>query len=98
MDKFESQFEDVDVQTTIMEGSINNSTATSMPQDEVDTLINQVADENGIELDQRLAENAVAANPQLQQQLKTPPAAAAPVAAADEDRLAERLRALRPAT
>lgn len=96
MDKFESQFEDVDVQTTIMEGSISNTTATTTPQDEVDTLINQVADENGIELDQRLAENAIENNPQLKKELKAP-AVAAP-AQADEDRLAERLRALRPAT
>lgn len=96
MDKFEGQLEDVDVQTKMMEGSISNTTATTMPQDEVDTLINQLADENGIELDQKLAENAISDNPQLDKKLRAP-AVEAP-AQADEDRLAERLRALRPAT
>lgn len=96
MDKFEGQLEDVDVQTTMIEGSINNSTATTMPQDEVDTLINQVADENGIELNQKFAENAISGNSQVNKELKAP-AVEAP-AQADKDRLAERLRTMRPAT
>lgn len=55
MDKFEWQFEDMDAPPTIMESSINNAIATTMHQDEVDLLINQLADESSIELDQRLA-------------------------------------------
>ena len=36
MDKFESQFSDLDVQTSYMEETMSNTTAVSMPQDEVD--------------------------------------------------------------
>lgn len=42
MDKFEAQFENVDVQTSIMEGAMSDSTAVSAPQDQIDNLINQV--------------------------------------------------------
>lgn len=43
MDKFEAQFENVDVQTSIMEGAMSDSTAVSAPQDQIDNLINQVS-------------------------------------------------------
>ncbi|KAH7105345.1 vacuolar assembly protein DID2 [Auriculariales sp. MPI-PUGE-AT-0066] len=55
MDKFESQFSDLDVQTAYMEDAVSNTTATSTPQDQVDTLMQQVADENKIELQHDLA-------------------------------------------
>jgi charged multivesicular body protein 1 len=51
MEKFEQQFEDMDVQTSYMESSIGQSTASTTPQDQVDELIRQVADENGLERD-----------------------------------------------
>ena len=50
MDKFEQQFEDLDVQTQYMETSMGQSTAQSTPQDQVEDLMQQVADENGLEL------------------------------------------------
>lgn len=50
MDKFESQFEDLDVKTQYMEGAMNATTATSTPAEQVDELINQVADANNLEL------------------------------------------------
>ncbi|KAJ3092331.1 Charged multivesicular body protein 1a [Quaeritorhiza haematococci] len=50
MDKFEQQFEDLDVQTSYMESSIGQTTALSTPQEQVDELVQQVADENGLEL------------------------------------------------
>lgn len=50
MDKFESQFEDLDVKTQYMEGAMNATTATSTPAEQVDTLIAQVADNNNLEL------------------------------------------------
>lgn len=58
MDKFESQFEDLDVQTQYMEGAMGNTTAMSTPQDEVDLLMQQVADEHGLELNHELGEAA----------------------------------------
>jgi charged multivesicular body protein 1 len=50
MDKFEQQFEDLDVKTQYMEGAMNATTATSTPADQVDELIAQVADANNLEL------------------------------------------------
>ncbi|KAJ3152955.1 Charged multivesicular body protein 1a [Geranomyces michiganensis] len=50
MDKFESQFEDLDVQTQYMESSMGQTTAMSTPQDQVEDLMQQVAEENGLEL------------------------------------------------
>lgn len=50
MDKFEQQFEDLDVKTQYMEGSMNATTATSTPAEQVDELIGKVADENNLEL------------------------------------------------
>ena len=50
MDKFESQFEDLDVKTQYMEGTMNATTATSTPAEQVDSLIAQVADANNLEL------------------------------------------------
>jgi len=50
MDKFEQQFEDLDVKTQYMEGTMNATTATSTPAEQVDTLIEQVADANNLEL------------------------------------------------
>ncbi|CAG8650822.1 9688_t:CDS:2, partial [Ambispora leptoticha] len=58
MDKFESQFEDIDVQTQYMEGAMGNTTAMSTPQEEVDLLMQQVADEHGLELNHELGEAA----------------------------------------
>ena len=54
MDKFESQFEDLDVQTEYMEGAMAGTTTMTTPQGEVETLMQQVADEHGLELNQQL--------------------------------------------
>ena len=45
MDKFESQFSDLDVQTSYMEEAMSNTTAVSTPQDEeVNTQYRLVSD------------------------------------------------------
>ncbi|KAB7508198.1 Charged multivesicular body protein 1a [Armadillidium nasatum] len=49
MDKFETQFEDLDVRTS-MEDSMGQATTLSTPKDAVDQLIQQVADEAGLEV------------------------------------------------
>ncbi|KAJ1961434.1 hypothetical protein IWQ62_003872 [Dispira parvispora] len=54
MDKFESQFENLDVQTQYMEGTMGNSVSLSTPQGDVDQLMQQVAEEHGLELNQKL--------------------------------------------
>ncbi len=47
MDRFETQFENLDVQTQVMEGAMQDSSTLSTPQNEVDSLMQQVADEAG---------------------------------------------------
>lgn len=89
MDKFESQFADLDVQTSYMESTMSDTTALATPQDQVDSLINQVADEAGLEVEHGLGEakvpNAVPAQSVAEKE--------APLE--EDGRLAERLRALR---
>ncbi|KAL6061601.1 Charged multivesicular body protein 1a [Balamuthia mandrillaris] len=58
MDQFERQFEDLDVQATYVEGAMNQTTTLSTPQDQVEELISQVADEHGLELAGTLGEKA----------------------------------------
>ena len=54
MDKFESQVENLNVQTSYMESAMMNSTAATTPADQVQDLIQQVADEHGLELGSQL--------------------------------------------
>ncbi|KAI0298902.1 Snf7 family [Russula brevipes] len=89
MDKFESQFADLDVQTSYMEDAMGSTTAVSTPQDQVDTLMRQMAEEANIELQQDLAAKEV---PDIA------PPERAPAIGEEDSSLADRLRALRPAT
>ncbi|KAF9534758.1 vacuolar assembly protein DID2 [Crepidotus variabilis] len=87
MDKFESQFADLDVQTSYMEDAMGATSAISTPQDQIDSLLKQTAEEANIELQHDLASKDLDSLPEL----------TAPQVAKDEDdKLAERLRALRP--
>ena len=47
MDKFEKQFEDLDVQSSYMENTMSSSSTTTVPVNDVDNLMQQVADEAG---------------------------------------------------
>ncbi|KAI4255391.1 MAG: hypothetical protein LQ352_002593 [Teloschistes flavicans] len=85
MDRFESQFEDLDVATGYYETATSSATAVGTPQDDVDRLIGQVADEAGVE---------------LQAEMKAPEkgvkvAGVGNVEEEREEELGERLRALR---
>ena len=91
MDKFETQFSDLDVQTSYMEQTMSQSTATTTPQDQVDALINQVADEAGLERQHELGTKGKVPEGKVQTEEKE---AERPVGEEDA-RLAERLRALR---
>lgn len=84
MEKFETQFEDLDALTNYYESATNNVSALTTPQEDVDELMNQLADEAGIEMKQGLNATKV--------DISTLPAA---VTEEKEDKLAERLRALR---
>ena len=83
MDRFETQFEDLDVATAYYENATSSATAVGTPQEDVDRLMSQVADEAGVELNQEM-EGATPA-----QTIKTAPTEV------EEDHLGERLRALR---
>ncbi|KAL7539050.1 hypothetical protein ACHAWF_006283 [Thalassiosira exigua] len=50
MDKFEQQFEDLDVKAAYMDTAMNATTASATPVDQVDELVKMVADENNLEL------------------------------------------------
>ena len=47
MDKFEKQFEDLDVQTQTMENSMASSSVMTTPSEQVDQLIQEVAEQSG---------------------------------------------------
>ncbi|AQZ17208.1 DID2 (YKR035W-A) [Zygosaccharomyces parabailii] len=83
MDKFEQQFEDLDASVNVYEDMGTNSDAVIVDGDKVDELINKVADENGLELKHQ-------ANVESLPQIEQPQ-----VNEEKEDKLAERLRALR---
>lgn len=55
MDKFEKQFDDVEIRSAYMEGAMGDATSTSTPQGEVDSLMHQIADSAGLELADELA-------------------------------------------
>lgn len=47
MDRFEHEFENLDVQSGVMENTMTATTTLTSPQNEVDSLMKQVADEAG---------------------------------------------------
>lgn len=57
MDQFERQFETMDVTSAYMEGAIGQSTANSMPEDDVNQLMSQVADEHGLDIREHFNDN-----------------------------------------
>lgn len=85
MDKFEKQFEDLDVQSSYMEGTMQSTTTATLPENQVDQLMHQIADEAGLELNMELPESQTAA-------VATPATASADK---DQDELSQRLARLR---
>ncbi|GFQ96288.1 charged multivesicular body protein 1a [Trichonephila clavata] len=88
MEQFEQQFEDLDVRTSVVEDAMGSATTTSTPLAQVDSLIQQVAEENGLDIIDQLAE------------AKSVPTGAITSASTDrsyaeEDALTRRLAALR---
>ncbi|KCV67390.1 hypothetical protein H696_06183 [Fonticula alba] len=85
MQKFEQQFDDLDVRVDTMEDAMGSSTATMIPGEQVDTLIMQVADENGLEVNMSMA-NAPFGVPATQAQTSSN---------REQDELSQRLARLR---
>ncbi|XP_041454761.1 charged multivesicular body protein 1a-like [Lytechinus variegatus] len=90
MEKFEGQFEDLDVHTQVMEGSMGAATTLTTPQDQVDQLIHQVAEENGLEMISDLNAAPLAGSDPL-----AASTASSSRTMAEEDSLTRRLQALR---
>lgn len=84
MDKFETQFEDLDTSVNVYENMGVSSDAIMVDNDKVDELMGKVADENGIELRQTAKTDTL---PDIQNTES--------VDNEKEDRLAQKLKALR---
>lgn len=83
MDKFENQFEDLDVQSSYMENTMSQTVTTSIPQNDVDNLLQQVAEEAGLDLSMQLPQaGSIGASTQASQ---------------EQDELTQRLARLRQA-
>jgi len=86
MDKFEKQFEQLDVQTQVMDETMSASTTLTVPQGQVENLMQQVADEHGLEVNMALPQSeggSIGA------------ASAATSASQEQDDLSQRLAKLR---
>jgi charged multivesicular body protein 1 len=82
MSDLSSKYEDIDVMTSVMDSATTKATAKQVPQEEVDKIKRQIADEAGIELNQELN--------------SAEPVKTAPVnAEVNEEQLGETLKALR---
>eukprot|EP01026_Neomeris_dumetosa_P014182 TRINITY_DN150_c0_g1_i4.p2 TRINITY_DN150_c0_g1~~TRINITY_DN150_c0_g1_i4.p2 ORF type:complete len:245 (+),score=37.06 TRINITY_DN150_c0_g1_i4:111-845(+) len=71
MDQFEKQFENLDLATDVVEQAMNQQTVLTTPEDQVNDLMQQVADQHNLELQLDLpqASTAVAAQGQKQDTL-----------------------------
>ncbi|ODV64296.1 Did2p ASCRUDRAFT_42261 [Ascoidea rubescens DSM 1968] len=87
MDKFENQFEELDSTANYYENVTNDVSALTTPQEEVDLLMNKIADEAGLEIKHNL--NTVKVDEESLKENVTK------VDEERENRLTERLRALR---
>ncbi|KAG7523455.1 charged multivesicular body protein 1a [Solea senegalensis] len=56
MDKFESQVQNLDVHTSVMEDSMSSAMTLTTPQEQVDDLIQQIAEQNGLEVMDQLSQ------------------------------------------
>lgn len=61
MDKFEQQFEDLDVKSSYMDDAMDSTTATATPADQVDELVKMVADQNNLDLGEAFSDLGVGA-------------------------------------
>uniref|UniRef100_A0A5F8H8T6 Charged multivesicular body protein 1A n=2 Tax=Metatheria TaxID=9263 RepID=A0A5F8H8T6_MONDO len=84
MDKFEQQVQNLDVHTSVMEDSMSSATTLTTPQEQVDSLIVQIAEENGLEVMDQLSQLPEGASAVGESSVRS-----------QEDQLSRRLAALR---
>ncbi|KAG7274127.1 hypothetical protein CRUP_011462 [Coryphaenoides rupestris] len=82
MDKFEHQFETLDVQTAQMEDTMSSTTTLTTPQSQVEGLLHEMADEAGLDLNMELPQGQSGS-------------VGSSVASAEQDELSTRLAKLR---
>uniref|UniRef100_A0A672QF48 Charged multivesicular body protein 1b n=1 Tax=Sinocyclocheilus grahami TaxID=75366 RepID=A0A672QF48_SINGR len=82
MEKFERQFETLDVQTAQMEDTMSSTTTLTTPQGQVDALMMEMADEAGLDLNMELPQGQTGS-------------VGTSVASAEQDELSQRLAKLR---
>ncbi|XP_034540116.1 charged multivesicular body protein 1b [Notolabrus celidotus] len=82
MDKFEHQFETLDVQTSQMEDTMSSTTTLTTPQNQVESLMHELADEAGLDLNMDLPQGQTGS-------------VGTSVASAEQDELSHRLAQLR---
>uniref|UniRef100_H0W919 Charged multivesicular body protein 1B n=1 Tax=Cavia porcellus TaxID=10141 RepID=H0W919_CAVPO len=82
MDKFEHQFETLDVQTQQMEDTMSSTTTLTTPQNQVDMLLQEMADEAGLDLNMELPQGQMGS-------------VGTSVASIEQDELSQRLARLR---
>jgi len=51
MDTFEKQFEELDIQSAVMEDSVKQANANTIKEDQVENLMRQVADEHNLKME-----------------------------------------------
>jgi charged multivesicular body protein 1 len=83
MDKFEASFEDMDVKSQYVENAMNSATSSSTPEDQVESLMQQVSDAHNLDFKARAADASRA------------PVQVAQEEAAGDSSLEKRLAALR---
>ncbi|XP_034528590.1 charged multivesicular body protein 1a isoform X1 [Ailuropoda melanoleuca] len=84
MDRFEQQVQNLDVHTSVMEDSMSSATTLTTPQEQVDSLIVQIAEENGLEVLDQLSQLPEGASAVGESSMRS-----------QEDQLSRRLAALR---
>ncbi|KAL1784455.1 charged multivesicular body protein 1a [Sigmodon hispidus] len=84
MDRFEQQVQNLDVHTSVMEDSVSSATTLTTPQEQVDSLIVQIAEENGLEVLDQLSQLPEGASAVGESSVRS-----------QEDQLSRRLAALR---
>lgn len=82
MDKFEHQFETLDVQTQQMEDTMSSTTTLTTPQNQVDMVLQEMADEAGLDLNMELPQGQTGS-------------VGISVASTEQDELSQRLAHLR---
>ena len=84
MEKFEGLFEDLDVHTQVLDSTMSAATTLNTPEDQVESLMKQVAEQNGLEVLDKLAEHPVSQ--------QTPASGVPTLSTGEEDKLSQRYK------